>query len=630
MLTIGPAKTNVYSVEGRPVVLKKGGYTTQTHFRLYTTKPAVTSDAVLAFKAAGDTDSAANARALALAARPVYLTNGTNGKACLVIGSPGGPDNPLADPVIVRWLTEGKSTGVLAEIPVSEKIALADFMADGRQGDLPWRGAGGVFSQTFGPSTGEASPSAAAIDFMLSSPRGLGYVSVFRSWIDVGTGGSPATGRLDVRYAVGDDASALMFVRDRHPTYADRGPMTAVISGLYAGAQAPLGYYFSELTTDKFSRYPLWLMDAWDVPYFGKLGTTPAYPWTTQQANAISGSGPMIWRASPRIPSLGLRHHAIAKIASLTSAFEASYGVEVTGTPLCACLFPHPLLTTVVGWVTGLPHEIPVMLLDAQATTIAENGVAVNDFWASADIQGRDLAKIFPLWNAPASSRDMVETAYGALNPDVWLRSVLVSGGVTYGGVNYDATVFARDAVRADSSLDEILFDDPEDDKPPVSYLSLAARAALIISEKKNQGFSLPLVSDQRLVASRSKIVFSGDPTSIVATQDGLSLDPGEAQVAISMGAPVEFTAPLTALEVATGFFDLPDWAAVGARNDEAAESHMYCLDESALTRNGTMVTSDDALARAIPVILGWGQEKYTAAVVGGLYGLHPPVTVSP
>lgn len=622
MITLGPSKTPLYTDAGKRCFLKLSGHVAQPFFRLHATKPEFVEGAQELLVSNGDSSADATARLDRLRPRPVYLTNSAGGKVCLVVGALGGDVDPYVDAGIAAWMSTGRSPNVLSEVSPAGPYDSARLRALGFS-DFEWRSAGLGHRFDYGPignapMTRLPSGTVAAI---AGVPRAVAFSIVAYAARNNSVAYTPAHGAVLIKPAVGDDTPGIYGLSAVTPgfttcfTDVDRPNNPAGTVTMLSTDSVFNGKYGSGLVD---------IMDIWEGVHYGPFTSHPSTVWSSNTPNESSVRPYALRRRATKRVSDGL----FDAYTSRLSANAAGYA-EATGFPLPVAELglgaPFPFLSKAVGWVTGLPHEISIFVIDFMSSTVSDDTIVVDDWWLAADYPAATLQRLFPVWNAPSQDVERVNAAYASLDQSIWLRTVLSNKGFDYGAKTYDTTTFATNAIRAGSTLDEIMFDDLEDGKPPISYLSLAGRAALVISGKRNRAVTLPLVSDGRMIASRSMITFSGPPTTIVATQNDVQIDAGEAQIAILLGAPTTFADGLTGTQVATGFFDLPTWEAVTTGNGEQAQSHVYCLDEAAITVNGTMISDSDAIARALPVVLGWGQEKFSAAIAAPCTGMYGP-----
>lgn len=628
MLTIGPGKIPYYSNAGVPVRFRLANNATAPFFRLHVQEPVVTAEAESALILKEGTD-AFNTRKQLLRARPVYLTPSVSGNGmCFVVGPAGAGNIPIDDPTVRAWLASGNRYSMVGKPGRFNNAAnqQAAWMTDP---DLRWS-SGGVWvehattKRVWSDSQAPRALPSEVRNWLTSAPRAVGVDAWRVTRLSALSSGVVTC--FFAKYANGSNGPVLRHGR----TYASADPADY--------EEKFIGVTGAQYTADKLSgnewtpqSHQRGLVELHDSDFASlhrftvRSGTS--CPILEESRDGGGWAVPFNWsfklHATPPVGSLAEAYHLQAQ-AMITTA-RAVTGLEFPSTGYdVGSAAPFAFLTRQVGWATGLAHEVPFYIMDLTETTLGDQGVIVTDAWVAQDLPSGSIAKLFPAWNAPEAARPSVIAAYSDLDPNVWFRVASSLRGFTYGNIRFDGTTLALDASRAESSLDDILFDDLEDDKPAISYESLGARSLLTISDKRNRSVCIPLISEASPLASRADITFTISGEVVSATQNGAEIDAGEAQIAIRVGAKAIFSG-VTPSVVATTFFGMPTWDAVAIPEGAQAEGHMYSLDEAALTVDGRFITTDDARARALPILLGWGQDKFASAVASTAFGVYNP-----
>lgn len=202
------------------------------------------------------------------------------------------------------------------------------------------------------------------------------------------------------------------------------------------------------------------------------------------------------------------------------------------------------------------------------------------------------------------------------------------SEGLKYGAVSYDETKLARDIARANDVLDTLLFDSVEDGKPPVGYGSLGAKSLVAISKKRNVAAAIVLNAAGEGLVSPAPLSVESVGGEMAIFQNGYRLTEGEAMIVIRSGGVVSFGPGITADLAAQTLFGLPTWSDV-VNFEEGAESRDYVVDENTLTDELQFdVATDDEMARALPLILGFDRADFAYSVASSLSGYSTLVKV--
>lgn len=287
--------------------------------------------------------------------------------------------------------------------------------------------------------------------------------------------------------------------------------------------------------------------------------------------------------------------------------------------------YPMPMVSQQVGWITGFGNDHGPVMIEVAELGVAGNNIDIVTEWASLDIRREDFLRLFPSTTLPADKKATVDASFSTLPANIWFRSILLGKGLKYPeSTDYTTTVLAKDVTRVGSTLDELLFDSLEDNGPAVSYESLGARSLVAISKGKNAFVALVLASDDATFVSQLQITFSKSGAEIVATQNGYPLDSGQAFVALKTGAPYTFSG-VTQDEVAISFFKMVSWAALTAALAEASVARAYIVDENQNSNDGRFNLSDDETARAIPLLLGFSRHEFSVITGSLILGVTKP-----
>lgn len=289
----------------------------------------------------------------------------------------------------------------------------------------------------------------------------------------------------------------------------------------------------------------------------------------------------------------------------LASALGVSPVVEVG--------FPYPMITSRIGYVTGFPTAGGPIMIELESFAPTDSGLDCSVSWSSIDYRGSDYKRLFPVATLPADKRALVEGRLGSLPDGLWFRSALVPGGVDYEpGQDYEGTRLARDVSKVGSTLGELLFDDPSDGKPPVPYDALGALSVREVKKGRNTMFTVVLAADQSSFVSVAEITFSRAERKVIATQEGTTISSGQAAVALRVGAPASFVAPLTNDEVAVDFFLLPNWLAVTGDPSTEGQARDYLVDENLNSNDLRFDLDSDERARGLPLLLGFSRFEFS------------------
>lgn len=530
--------------------------------------------------------------------RPVYVTRGKGGNVGLVVGPSGATDSVLLNTQWFRtWMRRG-GTPALAEVRMDHLTTSTTYLMS--QDELLWHfGEKAVRGPTYTPGTGGQPPTSLVAGqwrpFIELQERCLSWQVLDRY------GGLQETLLLP----------ALGSVQPGYTPFVKNGSWNR-------------GYTFSLETAidpspELNNEIAEWCMGSDFVANGGEGLFGYLEPAETPPVQVD-----FLLRPTPGFFS-GLSKDV------LTATWDSARDLLSLGEKALemGSVFPFPIVSKLVGYIVGLAHETQLTYIEVPSWAHTESSTAMNVPYAFIDITGAQYKKLYPVSSLPIEAQADVSVKMAELPDDMLFRVAFARSGFQYATVAYDETQLARDALRSGASLAEILFDDLADDKPARDYASLGALSTVAISKGKNRYVALPLTSADSDFVSALPIVFSRVSGVVTAAQDGYEIDSGQAHVAIASGANFSFTAPLTADETAMEFFTLPSWTAVIEIIEEGSESGKYLIDESRNTDDLRFTTSDDAIARSLPLLLGFSAEDFGATAFAGALGATPPVIVS-
>lgn len=288
---------------------------------------------------------------------------------------------------------------------------------------------------------------------------------------------------------------------------------------------------------------------------------------------------------------------------------------------------PFAYVTARVGYIVGLPGFGGVIMMEFDNLVVDGVTATADLVWSTVDITGADWKRMYPASSLPPEAEAVWAGKIAELPNDFKFRVAYVPTGLDYKSRDYEETIMAVDVVRTGSTLDELFFDSPDDDKPPVSYAALGALSLQEIAKKRNRFVAIALDGAAGDFVSTVAITFSRETGLVVAKQDTVNLDSGEALVAIRAGAATTFSG-VTSNEVAVEFFNLANWAAVLTMIEDQAESYHYLIDENRNSHELAFTGTDDELARCLPLLLGFPTTQFAAGVGVQTLGLLNPVHV--
>lgn len=558
-------------------------YTLTGAKRVLLPKPRMASSSVLYFSkapiaqlaglsamyvAAGHTPEVAASLLKATACRPVYAVPGRGNRLAVLVGPPGATDNiPLNTQWFRDWLKRGMNPDVAAA------MATGDFDLTYGAAKIKW---------DFGPSAVAKHP------------------FVF------GSGGGPAApsqyvgGMMDL-YGQGVLGQGYLCVE----TYRNPG---SSVAGARALAGQSAGYHMVR------TGYATVSIDANQAPSVLDSASMTRINERWCHHDFLVESVSRKWRYEPISGSPYTSMSVTMLARSLSKAASIGLNALPVDVNAVGSVFPFPCASRLIGYCVGLPHDTGIHVIEIEGTTNVTDAVIARVSLSLIDYTGACYKKMFPVASLPQAAQADALLKLSELPNDVWFRTAIIPAGLKYGSVSYDSTVIARDASRADGSLDE-LFYELTDDSPSQNYTALGALSLVAISKKKNDIVTVALAADDADFVSPSAIAFSRNGSGvIVATQNGFSIGSGEALVSIKTGASYS-VAGVTLDETAIAFFLLPSWAAVLETVAQGAEDHVYRIDEHVCTSDLRFDGSDDQLARAMPLLLGFDQYKFSSTI---------------
>lgn len=313
-------------------------------------------------------------------------------------------------------------------------------------------------------------------------------------------------------------------------------------------------------------------------------------------------------------------------------AFASAYG-KILDHGSLGSRYPFPMTSIRFGYVWGLPSDFDIIQWVCDSAVGAGTDspkVVFNLRSAHADYKKDVLAKLYPLQLAAltADQRTRTQAMWAELPEGLTYRTAYVPGGLKYPeGLSYDKTKVYTDAARGDVSFGETLYDNVDDTSPPLTYDALGALSLVAIQKGNNRFTTVPLTSDHDSQVVAATISFSREGGVIVASVGGESADAATAQLQLKAGAAPTFVG-VTEAEVAVEFFEVATWAALLDILDTADVSD-YCVEEVVCT--GDLMfdcCSQDQLARAIPLLLGFERSRTSACVGFTLVGVAPVETI--
>lgn len=335
-------------------------------------------------------------------------------------------------------------------------------------------------------------------------------------------------------------------------------------------------------------------------------------------------------------PSMTFASNADAFIADrmlngMTGArnFALAYG-KVFDHGSLGSRYPFPMASIRFGYVWGLPGDFDVIQWVCDTVTGASPSsekVVFSLKSAHADYRKDVLARLYPLQLSALTDdqRTRTRAMWAELPEGLVYRTAYIPSGLRYPeGVSYDKTKVYLDAERGDVSFGDTLYDNVDDTSPPLTYDALGALSLVAIQKGNNRFTTVPLTSDHESQVVAATISFSREGGVVVASIGGKSADAAAAQLQLKAGATPTFVAPLTDAEVATEFFEVATWAALVDILDTADVAD-YCVEEVVCT--GDLMfdcCSQDQLARAIPLLLGFERGRTSACVGFTLVGVAP------
>lgn len=513
--------------------------------------------------------------------RPLYLIPGRNGKAAFLVGEPGWTAPIVANDLGYRaWVSRGP-------IDVLERQTAWDGPDITSRDRLQWN---------WGEDAAIVSrPTSAIDDFSIGEES-------FSLWLGL---------------SLGQGVKVL-----EKQTYASgrRGLHQVTFR---ATAQYECGWVRSDDygTNDLSPRGGMTGTDLYSA-YCGFMRND--YRTTSTQLDSPQ-SNTNAWRFDPTLKSAwALR----AQVALETACGLLRRALRGDTDPVAelGSFYPFPLASQRIGYVVGFGNQHGPLMLEVDRFSVKDDVIDCVVAWGSIDFTGADYKRMFPVETLPENKRADAAASLAGLPDDVWFRTVLLGTGLNYpSGITYADTMIAVDVERAGASLDELLFDALEDGSPAVTYNALGAKSLVAITKGKHSVVTTVLAKDESSFVSQVKVTFMRVDGVITAIQGGYALGSGEALVAIRTGAPYEFTSPLTADEVAIGFFAVPNWTALIDVADATAAARAYLIDENQNTSDLRFNVSDDETARAIPLLLGFDRADFSQIAGSLVFGVTKP-----
>lgn len=311
------------------------------------------------------------------------------------------------------------------------------------------------------------------------------------------------------------------------------------------------------------------------------------------------------------------------------AAFAPATGFlgAVASAPEVGSWYPFPLVSQPLCYAYGLPHSLLTIMWQGEAGEALTSGAKTFSVdFTTADVTAELYKRLYPVSSLPEAQRASVSQRFDELPDHIKFRVGFFPKGLKYGSISYDETGLATDVSRANETLDAILLDHPESTQPPVGYGALGAKSLVAIAKGRNRSVAIVLASEGEALADISPIVFSQIDGATVATQGGYQREEGETMIALRAGATYSFEGGLDQDVVAQTFFGLPTWADVMGFSADS-ESSDYVIDEALLT--GELMlddVTDDMLARALPLLLGWDRQDFAATIAPFTVGALPQV----
>lgn len=519
---------------------------------------------------------------LALRGRPVYALRGRAGRIALLFGKPGATELNAIDAPWFREAMLRPQTAILTNL--MSKDTSPSFSVKASQ--IEWANGPGlleraVTSQQEGPNEEE---------FLLWRSRSLlgGVYSVLR--------GSSAHGAATKRVmpSSGVFSPGVSHAIRFGGIWQDDSSLSPENAVLPSGGAA-------------MSRYP-WFMADSDLSFGG-----------------VSGEGQTT--ALGRLPPFRMGTCTLIGADALTIAGACDFmGYPNSGE--AGSFFPFPLTSQRLCYAYGLPTDMDFIVWEGDPVVVNEAGsIGLDLVFACTDVTSQQYKKLYPIASLPEDMRAAVTVKFDELPGNVRYRVALFPDGLKYGSLLYDETKLAKDLRSANSTLDELLFDDLEDGRPPIGYGSLGAKSVVTISKKRNIATAICLATEGEGIADLSAVNFSVISGVVVATQGGVEIDSGQAMVLIRSGAATSFDG-VTADQVAIQFFALPTWADVIGFSAEA-EASDYLVDENVVSNELLFdIASDDEIGRVLPLLLGFERNDFALTVGSTLVGMTSHIKV--
>jgi len=295
--------------------------------------------------------------------------------------------------------------------------------------------------------------------------------------------------------------------------------------------------------------------------------------------------------------------------------------------------FPFGIVSDVVGYVTGLPHEHEffIMEFEPHASTVMgiDSAPIIKPTLIISEVTGASYKSLFRSSVVTvAADKTLLESNLAQMPDDLRVRVSNVVGGIDYGTLRPEETVVALDMVRAGQTLDDLTIATVADSTKFMTYTSMIGGADYAISKKKNSYAVFFRDSAASAGLSSSGVTFDKTTGTIVITDtvSGGVLASQDAFLRIRMGATITYTA-CTNNEVAQVVFGYPTWSAL--MEVGGGDNSFYCFDETVLSEGGTFVSwSDDERARVIPFILGVPRDQAAIPIAAQSRGATPSIRV--
>lgn len=346
-----------------------------------------------------------------------------------------------------------------------------------------------------------------------------------------------------------------------------------------------------------------------------------------------SGSAP--WRnyAGPGI--LWKSAAAAVDDADTVRAFASKYSVVVNDGSW-GSYHPFPTATFLFGYAWGLPNELDViqwLVTDSCLANFSTGAVLFDVVQATGDYRKGALERLY----GPSSmidneqKRAYATEALAGVPPELIFRTTYVPRGLNYpSSGDYTTSKAYLDAARGGSSLGDALFDDPDDEKPPMTYDALGALSLVAIRNRNNVAFTSALTGAFEDDVTVAAVTFSrGTDGVVVATVGDQNVGVADTQIMLKQGAKSTFEGVLEN-EVAVEFFEVPTWAALMNTLDDA-DTGSYAVDEMVNSADLMFdMSSDDHLKRCLPLLLGFKRDMVSGAIASTLLGVTSPVVMGP